>query len=161
MPLRDPSKVVAPRSLEPSRRMYWAWWRTALLSFGSLNSTMPAPIGTYICLCASRVTESAFSIPFNKWLCLSENSVAPPHAASTWKWQPNSLATSASSSKGSTWPVSVVPAIPTMDSTLLPSCWYRLPIAKVWAGDKVWLGQSMVRSCCRPSPSTSTALDKE
>ena len=29
---------------------------------GCLNTTMPAPIGTYICLCASIVTESASSI---------------------------------------------------------------------------------------------------
>ena len=84
-------------------------------TFSDLKIAMAAPIGTYICLCASKVTESAFSMPFNRYLYLSENKLGPPQAASTWKeyflslWQ-----FQLSSSKGSIEPVSVVPAIPTM-----------------------------------------------
>ena len=58
----------------------------ALTEAGSLKITNPAPIGTYICLWASMVTESACSMPFNKGRYLFDNKVAPPQAASTWKW---------------------------------------------------------------------------
>ena len=129
---------------------------------GSLNNTMPAPIGTYICLWASIVTESASSIPASKWRYLLDNKLAPPQAASTWKWQFNSFASAANSVSGSTLPVSVVPATPTIASTLM---FLRASSRAAWrilaTSTLLLLSVGMLMILSRPMPSRSTALPSE
>ncbi|MNS93266.1 hypothetical protein D3C72_1274280 [compost metagenome] len=117
----------------------------------SLNSTMLCAIGTHSSLCPSMTTESARAMPSYSARYCSAINRAPPQAASTWNQMDSRAAMAAMAASGSMAPVSVVPAMPIMATTLILRSFKSAMVASS-AAMSMRLSRSTATSCKAFSP---------